>query len=154
MTAENIQFGIMIATLTGAFITAFALYKTISNFKKQLQLNFFADYTKRYQEIFLNLPGNINESNFDFKDLDKETREKTKKYMRAYFDLCSEEYFLWKSKNIDEKTWKEWKSGIEYAFSKKAFQEGWKLISLDSIYYTDFNIFLNEISEKSNKYNN
>ena len=141
----------MIATAIGAFITAIALYKTVSNFKKQLQLNFFADYTKRYQEIILNFPENINEDDFDFESLDKETRDRTKRYMRAYFDLCSEEYFLWKNKNIDEKTWKEWKSGIEYAFSKNAFQKGWELIIMDTIYYTDFSKFVKEIINKKNQ---
>ena len=34
----------------------------------------------------------------------EEERNKTLRYMRVYFDLCSEEYFLWKSKHIDEKT--------------------------------------------------
>ena len=145
MKPESIQLGIMIATASGAFITAIALYKTVSNFKKQLQLNFFAEYTKRYQEIMLNFPEIINEDNFDFNNLDKEIRDRIKRYMRAYFDLCSEEYFLWKNKNIDEKTWKEWKSGIEYAFSKNSFQQGWELITLDTMYYADFANFVNEI---------
>lgn len=73
--------------------------------------------------------------------------------MRAYFDLCSEEYFLWKKKNIDKDTWEEWASGIKYALSKKAFQNGWKLISLDTIYYKDFSKFVNEILIEANKIN-
>lgn len=68
--------------------------------------------------------------------------------MRAYFDLCSEEYFLWKKKNIDSQTWAEWKSGIEYALSKKAFRDGWKIISLDTIYYEDFSKFVNVVLTK------
>jgi len=122
--------------------TAWALLFTVRNFKKQLQLNFFAEYTKRYQEIILNFPESIHEKDFGFEMLNEEERNKTLCYMRVYFDLCSEEYYLWKSKHIDEKTWKEWESGIKHAFSKAAFREGWKIITMNTIYYKDFSSFV------------
>jgi hypothetical protein len=138
MDMDCIQIIMMTATIATVIITAWALGSTLKQFKKQLQLNFFADYTKRYQEIVLNFPENINEPDFTFDEIDEETKEKTLRYMRIYFDLCSEEYYLSKKGHIHEDTWKEWKSGIEYAFSKKAFKDGWEIISLDTIYYKDF----------------
>lgn len=133
--ADLIQLAILL-------ITAAALIVTIKNFRKQLQLNFFAEYTKRYQEIILNFPESINQKDFDFDLLSSDERSKTLRYMRAYFDLCSEEYFLWKDKRIDEETWKEWESGIKYALSKTAFRNGWERITLDTIYYKDFSSFV------------
>ncbi len=60
------------------------------------------------KEIILNFPESINEKDFDFDKLDIEERDKTLRYMRVYFDLCSEEYcYLWKSSFYDNKTWKE-----------------------------------------------
>lgn len=133
--SDIIQLGIMLST-------AGALFFTVRNFRKQLQLSFFAEYTKRYQEIILNFPESINEDDFEFESLVEEERNKTLRYMRVYFDLCSEEYFLWQSKHIDKKTWKEWESGIKYAFSKVAFREGWRRITMDTIYYKDFSSFV------------
>jgi hypothetical protein len=130
--------------------TAGALFFTVRNFRKQLQLNFFAEYTKRYQEIILNLPESINEKNFDFDKLSDEERNHTLRYMRVYFDLCSEEYYLWKSGHIDDRTWQEWESGIKYAFSKTSFREGWKRIRMDTIYYKEFSSFVNgQINEST-----
>ena len=98
----------------------------------------------------MNFPENINEEDFSFETLKPEIKEKTLRYMRAYFDLCSEEYFLWKNKYIDDKVWKEWKSGIEYAMSKTAFQEAWKdYIKINTIYYDNFTKFINNILEKN-----
>jgi len=125
-------------TIIGLFITTIALFISIRQFKKQLQLTFFADYTKRYQEILLNFPETINRKDFDFDKLDAEKKEKTLRYMRAYFDLCSEEYFLYKKGSIDKSTWKEWESGIKYTFSKTAFKNGWEIIALDTCYYSNF----------------
>ncbi len=135
--------GTIISIIT-MLITAVALWFTISSFKKQLQLNFFADYTKRYQEITLNFPENINEDNFKLENLEKSVKDKTLRYMRAYFDLCSEEYYLWKKKNIDDDTWKEWETGIRFAFSKPAFRQAWDVLRLDTIYYGEFTIFVND----------
>lgn len=154
---ENMKFtNIEIITIVIAFlavlIPAIALWVTISQYKKQLQLNFkqlqlsfFSEYTKRYQEIMLNFPTSINRSDFDFDNLDLDVKERILVYMRAYFDLCSEEYFLNIKGNIDKKTWKEWESGIKYTFSKKAFKEGWILISLDSSYYEEFTKYVKGI---------
>lgn len=142
-------FAITVSTI-GMLITAVALWFTVSSFKKQLQLNFFADYTKRYQEIILNFPESINEENCKIESLDKEIKDKTLRYMRAYFDLCSEEYYLWKKGNIDNDTWKEWESGIKFAFSKPAFKQAWEVLRLDTIYYGEFTKFVNSAISSKN----
>ncbi|MDF1821049.1 MAG: hypothetical protein P1U64_05740 [Alcanivoracaceae bacterium] len=131
-----------LVTIIGVLITALALLFTIHSFKKQLQLNFFAEYTRRYQEIILNLPETINQPDFNFDALDSSSRDKSLRYMRAYFDLCSEEYFLRRSDHIGRKTWQEWKAGMEFAFSKTAFQDAWDILSKDTIYYGEFSEFV------------
>lgn len=135
-------FAVIVATL-GMLITALALWFTVSSFRKQLQLNFFADYTKRYQEIILHFPEFVNEQGFDIELLDDEVRNSTMRYMRAYFDLCSEEYYLWNKRHIDKDTWREWELGIKFAFSKPAFQQSWRIIRLDTKYYAAFSAFVN-----------
>ncbi|MGY0216361.1 hypothetical protein ACWJJH_03110 [Endozoicomonadaceae bacterium StTr2] len=125
-----------------AFVTAAGLLYTIHSFNKQQKLIVFMDYTKRYQDICLNFPENINEPNFSFEELDKDTKEKTLRYMRSYFDLCSEEYHLYLQKHISKATWEEWESGIKFALSKASFREAWKKLELDTIYYSDFSDFV------------
>lgn len=50
----------------------------------------FAEYTRRYQEIILQMPDEIY--------LDTEiVNAHTLKYMSLYFNLCSEESHLWES---------------------------------------------------------
>jgi len=150
MTLNDFSQMAQIIIAFGTTITAVYAYitskKTTEIFSKQLKLDFFADYTKRYQEITLNFPENINEVNFDYNELEPQVKEKTLRYMRAYFDLCSEEYFLWKDGNIEDKVWKEWESGIKYAMSKTAFQKAWKdYIEFNTIYYKDFTSFINNL---------
>ncbi len=149
MNCDCVQIIIMLATIVGVVIPGVGVWVSVYSFRKQLRLNFFADYTKRYQEIILNFPENINDKGFNFESMEKHEKDKTLRYMRAYFDLCSEEFFLWKSGNIDEDTWNEWRNGIKYAFSKTAFRQAWKRISLDSDFYTNFNSFIEEVIKKT-----
>ncbi|MGL1885492.1 MAG: hypothetical protein OCD76_03165 [Reichenbachiella sp.] len=114
----------------------------------QIKNNFFADYTKRYQEIMLNFPESVNDKDFNLADLDDEERAKFLRYARAYFDLCSEEYYLYQKKRISKEIWLEWKSGIEYAFSKPAFIQAWGKIHFDTKFYSEFHHFVNDITQK------
>lgn len=142
--------GIFIAFL-GIIIAIYYNYKQIKLLKDQMRLNFFADYTKRYQEIMLNFPDNIGSSKFDFNDLPSVERSRTYRYMRAYFDLCSEEYELYLLGHIDPKIWKNWEQGINSSLSKKAFKKGWKHISLNSYYYPDFTDYITKLISSQKK---
>ena len=151
LNKENIEMVAATAAVIGVIITMCALLTSINQFKKQLQLTIFSDYTKRYQEITLNFPESINQSDFDFEDLEPDIKDKTLRYMRAYFDLCSEEYFLHTKGNIDDATWKEWESGIKYAFSKTAFSNGWRIVNFDTHYYPEFVHFVEPLVIKQKK---
>lgn len=148
LNKESITAAAAIATVIGIFVAILGLRNSINQFKKQLQLTVFTDYTKRYQEITLNFPEEINQDDFDFENLEKDKRDKTLRYMRAYFDLCSEEYFLHSKGNIDDATWNEWKSGIQYVFSKTVFKNGWEIINLDTKYYPEFFAFIDPLVKK------
>jgi len=141
MVLELIAIAVSILTLV---LTGVALWVTISQFKKQLELQIFADYTKRYQEITLHFPEAVNQPQFRISGLLSEQRDRTLRYMRAYFDLCSEEYYLWKKGHIDAETWREWETGIKFALSKAAFKEAWRILGLDTIYYGAFSQFVTE----------
>jgi hypothetical protein len=143
-----------LASIIGVLITVIALLFTVLSFKKQLQLHFFSEYTKRYQEIVLNFPVSFNADDFDYGSLKPDDRDKALRYVRAYFDLCSEEYFLKRKGHIDIETWKEWEAGMRLAFSKTAFLEAWEILQLDSTYYSEFAKFVHEIMPNSrNKLN-
>jgi len=136
--------GIFLAII-GLIITIINNRKQLKTYNEQLKLNFFADYTKRYQEIVLNFPVNINQKDFDYHHLPDEVKNKTLRYMRAYFDLCSEEYDLYREGYISERVWRNWKEGIEFAFTKKAFIDAWDLLKFDAVYYPEFTNWISEL---------
>lgn len=144
-TADLIQLGLLVITIAGLLLTINSNRQQLQLFNQQLRLNFFAEYTKRYQEIILNFPEGINSPEFDYAKLSPEIRSKTLRFMRVYFDLCSEEYDLWNASYLDRRIWNNWKAGIEYACSKRAFKDAWNIIKLDTKYYPQFSSWIDEI---------
>lgn len=118
--------------------------------RKQLKLQNFMEYTKRYQEIVLRFPENINRADFDIESLGPSERDRTMRYMRAYLDLCFEEYTLHKQRFIDDDLWEIWKGGMETAFGKAAFQQAWNRIQKDTEYGEKFHQFAKELGIESN----
>lgn len=88
---------------------------------KQNRLQMFAEYTRRYQEIFLNMPDDIYNGAAT-------VDARTKKYMRLYFDLCSEEYHLWKDKAIPDNVWNLWVEGMQIACNHRIYKNSWDAI--------------------------
>lgn len=143
--ADYIQIGILIITFIGIGIAFSFSIRQSSLMRIQMKLNLFADYTKRYQEIILNLPIDINDNDFDINKLKEDNTDKynqTIRYMKVYFDLCSEEYFLNQKGYLDKKVWEEWKSGIEYTLSLRSFIDSWLILSENSSFYTEFAIWV------------
>jgi hypothetical protein len=139
--SDWISLGSAIATLFGVGVALYANWQQMRKMNNQLVIQQFSDYTKRYQEIILHFPENINEQTFDFsKDTDK---NKTMRYMRAYFDLSFEEWHLNQRKLIDAETWEVWEDGIKTALSKTAFINAWLEIKKDTRYGQGFEQFIN-----------
>jgi hypothetical protein len=72
--ADWIQTLLLVVTIIGLMITIFYNRRQLKIFNDQLKLNFFADYTKRYQQIMLHLPATITDDDFDLDRLSEEER--------------------------------------------------------------------------------
>jgi hypothetical protein len=94
----------------------------------------------------LHLPENLNDSTAKLTPTEN-------RYLWTYFDLCSEEYFLYQNGYINETVWQEWRSGIKAAFEKPLFVSAWE--SKDTASYSEFKKLVvelrNEIENEKNK---
>lgn len=138
--SDWISLGSAVATFLSVIVAITAIWLQIKKLNNQLIIQQFSDYTKRYQEIILHFPENINEQSFDFSTAPN--KNITMRYMRAYFDLSFEEWHLNQRKMIDSETWKVWEGGIKTALSKTAFSNAWLVIKKDTSYGQEFEKFL------------
>lgn len=128
---------LVIASLS--FILAVvSLIITLISSRRQTQMAFFAEYTKRYQDIMFHIM--LDDGN-------------QKQYERLYLDLCSEEYFLHKKNYLPRKVWKMWEDGMKLMAKHQSLETTWRDSS--QFYNKKFNEFFGRIikESKSNKYN-
>jgi hypothetical protein len=133
-TNTDIQVGIFIQ----AGLLLMAIIAVISSQwsdRKQRKLQMYADYTRRYQDIFMKMPDDIY-------DGAAAIDERTKKYMRFYFNLCSEEYHLWKDKNMKNDVWEMWVEGMQIETEREIFHKAWDVIKKE--YNPDFRDYFEE----------
>ena len=142
--SNGIQLGVLIVAIITIIVSSCwskkALEATRKQAKEQYKFQFFAEYTKRYQNLILKMPDNLNTSSIYNKDVDI--------YMRLYFDLCSEEYYLHRKGVIDDFVWGLWTEGIQTAMKRPNYKNAWKLLGG---YYSDnsFKSFMSDLIRKN-----
>ena len=100
--------------------------------EKQARESFFAEYTRRYQEIILNTPDDKNHPQWS-------------RFVLLYFDLCSEEFHLNNKGLIDEHVWRLWQEGMKQMMKNPDYRMAWKTQSTKHYYNTDFVAFMHNI---------
>ena len=126
--ADIIQLGILLTAILTICVT---LHKN----SRQRKLQMFAEYTRRYQEIFLNMPDDIYDGT-------AKVNTATTRFLRLYFDLCSEEYHLWKDKDIPENVWSLWLEGMQIACQHELYKNMWQELKKD--YNLDFRSYFED----------
>jgi hypothetical protein len=134
------------------------IYRQLERLAKQeglqnaeLKLSHYSEYTKRYQDILLNLPSDVGTAEFRISRLNSAAKEKVLVQMRAYFDLCYEEWDLYKREMIDESSWAVWNDGMHNTLRRPAFREAWKYYTKDdSEFGTPFTEFVNKAQSAPN----
>lgn len=102
------------------------------NENKRHKLQFFAEYTRRYQDIILRMPEDPSDPQF-------------LKYMQLYFDLCSEEFYLYKKGLIDKNVWDLWVDGMALTMKKRSFKTAWQSHLAQHYNDDDFLHFISEL---------
>lgn len=111
---DIIQFGLLVVAVAAIICTQITA-------NRQSKLQMFAEYTRRYQDIFMNMPDDIYNGT-------AKVDTRTKRYMRLYFDLCSEEYHLWREKVVPDKVWNLWLEGMQIACNHRIYKNSWDAI--------------------------
>ena len=126
-------------TLAGVVV----VFLQLRSLNQQTRLQNFGEYTRRYQHIVLNFPEDINSQTFLLKG--RPDYDNVMRYMRAYYDLCFEEWYMHDKELIEDDFWSVWIDGIKTAVSKPSFQQGWQVMKADTNYGPRFSKFIDEL---------
>lgn len=138
------------AQVAAVLIAAVAIYISLRGIRNGLWLQMFTEYTGRYSDITADLAQGLRTREGPcLEDLHEDEREKALSTMRRYFNLCSEEMYLFVNKKIDKRTWAIWSTGIENAMERPFFKEAWTALRNDYLYFPDFCEYMDRASKRS-----
>lgn len=137
-------------SLGAVFVAVLALAWQVHLSNNLSKMQTFLTYTQRYQDIVINLPIGVESERFSIEGMEDKEREQILRWLRAYFDLCSEEYYLKNNKLVDEKVWQLWEAGMTDSLRKPAFMEAWTAVQSNNYYHRDFANYINNIISQYN----
>jgi hypothetical protein len=125
-------------------VGAAAVMVTLTGIKRQLWLATFSDYTRRYSEISERVPieARLSPDTFGLDTMQGSERDRLLCVAISYFNLCSEEFHLWQTNIVDEKTWRIWETEMRSAFQRRWLREAWTLIDKEYDSFTEFHAFV------------
>lgn len=121
------------------------LWVQIRQVKNQLILQNYSEYTRRYAEIVHRLPEVINSEEFELGAW--RTDNDFMRNMRAFFDLCFEEWDLHNRELIPTASWNIWRGGIQTAMRRAAFQQAWEIVRDTSGFGDEFNNWMDSLAK-------
>ena len=85
----------------------------------------FLEYTKRYEQILSGFPDDARRTRMDSDgNLPNENEELTLAVLR-YFNLCSEEFYLYKNGYLSRKVWDIWEAELKRTLRSPLFSREW-----------------------------
>lgn len=115
------------AVASGATAIAVAIAAwQLSLGRHQGKMQFEQQFNDRYRSVIASVPLEaLLGEEFDWA---RESAEVRRAFF-DYFELCEEELFFRDAKRINQRTWAEWRYGIENNFSRPAFRVAWADLS-------------------------
>ncbi len=121
-----------VVAVVALVLSGCSIYMSKKSAKEQLRLNFFIEYTKRYQEITIKI----------LSDKQNEIC-----YQRLYIDLCSEEYYLKSRGHLPVEIWELWLDGMRLSVKNASLQNAWR--QYGGLYNDEFAAFFSDLIKEN-----
>jgi hypothetical protein len=122
----------------GTIVTALGLLLGIRHFRTQMNAQTFLTYTERYEKIFAELPPDARAGRFDEPASLGAFEPVVQQAFLRYFNLCSEEFYLWKRGYLDRKIWDIWQAEIRRTARSPLGRRMWTQARPEFVSYPEF----------------
>jgi hypothetical protein len=125
-TNQNWQ--ILAAAVTGVVSFAYFVQKQKLE-ETRVIFDFFSQFNARYDKLNENLLAIVCRPETD------PLNETEVQILIDYFNLCAEEYLIWKQGYVYPEVWKSWLNGMKFYFRQQRIRELWMRDCVTEFYY-------------------
>jgi hypothetical protein len=143
MTATQL---ITIASVAAVVVSALAIAVGLKSVRDQLRVTVFLTYTDRYARIMKAIPFEARQPGSSYRLASRPDGERIRvlSAFREYFNLCSEEKWLYEHRKIDRATWDMWVNSMQIVALFPCFPEAWQALGFEYDCYNEFQDFVAE----------
>lgn len=137
---------ITIASVATVVVSALAITAGLKSVRDQLRVTVFLTYTDRYAKIMDGIPFEARQpgSAYRLASRPDEERIRVLSAFRGYFNLCSEEKWLYEHRKIDRATWRIWVRSMQVIAQFPCFREAWEALAFEYDCYGKFHKFVDD----------
>jgi len=141
MTAMQL---ITIASVAAVVVSALAIAASLKGVRDQLRVTVFLTYTDRYTRIMSDIPFEARQPGSAYRLASRPDDERIRVLgaFREYFNLCSEEKWLYEQRKIDRAIWNMWVSSMQIVAQFPCFPEAWQALGFEYDCYNEFQDFV------------
>lgn len=135
---------VTITSVAAVVISALAIAAGLKGVRDQLRVSVFLTYTDRYTKIMDGIPFEARQpgSTYRLTHRPDDERIQVLSAFRGYFNLCSEEKWLYDHRKIDRPTWNIWMRSMQVVAQFPCFSEAWEALSFEYECSDDFQDFV------------
>ncbi len=111
----------------GAVAAAIGVIFGFRQFRMQMNAQTFLSYTERYNAILADLPIELRLCRCRPEAARFASDPRVQQAYFRYFSMCSEEFYLWRERYLQQRLWRVWEAGIRQTLQSELGVAMWQL---------------------------
>lgn len=133
-----------IATAVSVIIAVISIRAAVKANRRQMNVQVLMADAQRYERILESFPPQSLQARFSTADLPPESDQLTQATLR-YLNLCSEEFYLWRAKYIEDGLWEIWEQELRRMLQSNLLMREWVKIESEFQSYPEFYQFVKRV---------
>lgn len=128
-------------------LTAWNLHFARRSFRKQMNVQIYLEFTRRYEELMRHSPEEARTSLLGrrLSEIEPARRGEVKAHLLRYLNLSSEEYHLMTSGYLDAGVWELWRREMEWTLRTTLFVTSWPELKHQFASFPEFTAYVEKV---------
>ena len=135
---------LQVVTIVSILFGIYTFFSGVRSYNKQMNAQVFLQYTQRYEEIMKSFPKNGWAARINSDEALPEPSDEISLCALRYFNLCSEEYYLYQDKYLSKRVWGIWEKELVRTLRTPLFRREWIRLRDEFDAYPEFQAFVGE----------
>jgi hypothetical protein len=127
-----------VGTAVSALAAAVAVLMGLQTYRRQANAQVFLEYTKRYREVMADFPRDARRALLDLQAAPPPRTEDLSLAVLRYLNLCSEEFYLWRTGYLADDVWRIWEGELNRTLRSPLLVREWASLHVEFEAYPEF----------------